>query len=140
MLTGCRSLVGVDTDFGAIQEARHRFGYSADFSVGDMNALSFRDSCFDMVVCLEGIEHVPCDVGNAFLREAARVLRPEGKLFLSSPSCTTAEHSGNEFHAHEYQPVEIEALIAKYFDIDSIQIRQVGPMVVHYFQAGRRAG
>lgn len=138
MLVGCRSLVGTDIDIGAIQEAGRRFGNRAHFCVGDMKALSFGDCSFDVVVCLEGIEHVPCEVGNAFIREAARVLRPEGKLLLSSPSCSSGEHSGNEFHLHEYEPKEIEGLISQHFEVDSVQVREVGPLLVHYFQSEKR--
>jgi SAM-dependent methyltransferase len=46
--------------------------------------LPFRDGAFDALVCLEGIEHFEDQTG--FLRECARVLRPGGRLFLTTPN------------------------------------------------------
>jgi len=47
-------------------------------------ALPFLDASFDALVCLEGIEHFEDQTG--FLRECARVLRPGGRMFLTTPN------------------------------------------------------
>jgi len=44
----------------------------------------FVDEAFDLVVSLEGIEHF--ENQTAFLRECARVLRPGGRLLLTTPN------------------------------------------------------
>jgi SAM-dependent methyltransferase len=46
--------------------------------------LPFREASFDAVVCMEGIEHFEDQTG--FLRECARVLRPGGRLVLTTPN------------------------------------------------------
>ncbi len=57
----------------------------ADFVRADLNkALSFPDGHFDIVLCLEGIEHVENPL--ALLREFYRVLVPGGVLILSTPN------------------------------------------------------
>jgi ubiquinone/menaquinone biosynthesis C-methylase UbiE len=51
---------------------------------GDIQALDHADASFDTVISCETIEHVP-DPQRA-LSELARVLRPGGRLFLTSPN------------------------------------------------------
>lgn len=133
MLKVCRSLVGVDICPKAIQEAKERYGDIAEFVKGDMSSLNFKDASFDIVCCLEGIEHVPRDTAKKFMREAYRVLRDQGMLFLSSPYSKLG-HSRNEYHIHEYPPEEIKELIEKYFQIEEVNIREVDTIEVHYFR------
>lgn len=135
MLRHSKSIVGVDIYPDAIYEARRRYGNVAHFHIGDMKKLDFANNSFDVVVCLEGIEHVSADVGQSFLKEVNRILKPSGKLFLSSPHCRAGGHSGNKFHIHEYQPDEIKELTTRYFEIEKVLVRGVDKMVVHYFQA-----
>jgi 2-polyprenyl-3-methyl-5-hydroxy-6-metoxy-1,4-benzoquinol methylase len=52
---------------------------------GDMEGrLPHDDASFDVVVSVEGIEHI--DGQDAFLREVRRVLKPNGRLLLSTPN------------------------------------------------------
>jgi SAM-dependent methyltransferase len=46
--------------------------------------LPFQDASFDALVCMEGIEHFEDQTG--FLRECARVLKPGGRLVLTTPN------------------------------------------------------
>jgi SAM-dependent methyltransferase len=59
-------------------------GLAARLSVGDLEALSFRDQSFDAALLNEVLEHVPDD--GAALAEVCRVLRPGGRLILLSPT------------------------------------------------------
>lgn len=47
-------------------------------------ALPFRDGAFDYVLSREGIEHLEDQMG--FLRNCARVLRPGGRIVLTTPN------------------------------------------------------
>lgn len=133
-----KSLTGVDINGEAISEAVRRYGHAAEFRVGSMGKLGYPDASFDVISCLEGIEHVPCGIGEQFLREAHRVLRSDGLLLLSSPYCRTMAHSGNPYHIHEYQPDEIRALVSKYFIIEDVVTREVDIMTVLYMRCRRR--
>ncbi|MHC5114162.1 MAG: class I SAM-dependent methyltransferase [Planctomycetota bacterium] len=56
-----------------------------DYVRVDMNeALPFADESFDTAICLEGIEHL-IDPGQ-LLRELIRVVRPGGRVILSTPN------------------------------------------------------
>ena len=50
--------------------------------------LPFADQAYDLVVCCEGIEHL--EHQYRFARELARVLKPGGHLFLTTPNITNA--------------------------------------------------
>lgn len=138
MLDKSKTLLGLDVDAEAIGEAEKRYGGTAQFRVGDMAALPLGDKEADVVVCLEGIEHIPENVAKTFVRECHRVLRNEGVLLLSSPFCSDGTHSGNPFHLKEYQPDEIKSLIGECFDIKSEVERHVDKMTVLYLHCTRK--
>lgn len=55
--------------------------------VGDWNNLSmFPDGIVDVVVSHHSLEHVGCGEGDGFIREAHRVLKPNGSLIVSVPN------------------------------------------------------
>ena len=138
-IRGAKSLVGLDLSEEAIGEANRRYGTLARFQCGDMARLEFGDSSFDVVACLEGIEHVPVEIGRCFLKESERTLRPDGLLLLSSPYCRTMKHSGNPFHIHEYQPEEIHALVSEFFAIETVTTQEVDIMKVLYMRCRKVA-
>lgn len=138
LIKGTRSLQGIDLNAESILEARKRYGSHAEFSVGDMAELKVLDLSLDVVCCLEGIEHVPKEVGRSFLKETQRVLRDGGLLMISSPYCRTQLHSGNPYHIYEYQPEEIQRLLAEFFVIEEIITRNVDIMTVLYIKCKKK--
>ncbi len=79
-------LAGCDVNAGDIARAGAAAGEGGkgDYRVADAAALPWANGSFEVVLCLEAIEHVG-DVG-AVLAEAARVLRPGGTLVLTCPN------------------------------------------------------
>ena len=55
----------------------------ADIRVGSATEIPFGDNEFDLVLCIEVLEHIEKD--NEGCREIARVLKPGGSLILSLP-------------------------------------------------------
>lgn len=83
--------VSADEDRSSLEEAAAILGRNLVQLRGER--LPFRDHCFDVVLCLDYLEHVDNDVG--VLGEIERVLKKGGKLILVTP------HTGKFFLLHK---------------------------------------
>ena len=82
LITHFSDAVGIDMDPGKI-EFMKRKAPRQKFLVMDARDLKFEDNRFDLVFCLEVIEHIrECD---KVMSEIRRVLRSRGKLIISTP-------------------------------------------------------
>jgi ubiquinone/menaquinone biosynthesis C-methylase UbiE len=79
---GARSVTGIDSSAEAVSTAQERLGGLGSVVQGDVEKLPFEADSFDLVVCLEMVEHV-VDAAAA-VAEFRRVLRPGGVLLISS--------------------------------------------------------
>lgn len=77
------SAVGIDVDEEAIRQARSRFP-SIDFQCAPLERIPHPDEAFDVVVCLDVIEHVTDE--RLGITELFRVLRPGGTLIMTTPN------------------------------------------------------
>jgi ubiquinone/menaquinone biosynthesis C-methylase UbiE len=77
-------LVGADVSQVALDRARKRLPNAELVLVEPDEPLPFADNVFDLVTCIETLEHVR-DVQLA-LSEIRRVLRPGGRLALTTPA------------------------------------------------------
>lgn len=109
-----RSVVGVDIGADAVAYASSRYGESAAFRQGDVEALDFADASFDAVCSFETIEHV--EHPERAIEEFARVLRPDGVLVISTPNPrVTTRNPENPFHRIEWSAGDFEALLRRCF-------------------------
>lgn len=76
--------MAADVSRVALERASRRLPNSGLLELQPDEPLPLEDASFDLVVCIETIEHVR-DV-QLFLSEARRVLRPRGTLALSTPA------------------------------------------------------
>src|SRR4051812_36055391 len=79
-------LTGVDTSAVALERARRRLPDAELVHVEPDEPLPFEDHSFDLVTCIEALEHIR-DVQLA-LSEMRRVLPPAGRLALTPPAAS----------------------------------------------------
>ena len=64
--------------------AESRGADAAEWNVGDITRTPYPSDAFDTIFCCETIEHVPFP--RSALAELARILKPGGRLFLTTPN------------------------------------------------------
>lgn len=81
-------IVAIDFAASAIQKgqtfARQQGLAGLTWQVGDIQSIAHDDASFDTVISCETVEHVPEPVRA--IRELARVLKPGGRLLLTTPN------------------------------------------------------
>jgi len=81
-------VTGVEPDGLAVEVARERFGL--DVHRGTLEDIRFPERTFDVVTMNHVIEHVPDPVGT--LEECLRVLKPGGRLVVTTPNVESLGH------------------------------------------------
>lgn len=125
MLSGYALLTGLDIDEGAIYYARTHFP-GIQFVEGRMEQLPFGDNSFDVVICLEGLEHLYLTDARKFLERVHRTLRSKGLLILTAPLLNNNRHSTNPYHLYEFTTQELQSLLESYFISETFEIFQGG--------------
>jgi SAM-dependent methyltransferase len=81
---------GFDAVAAEIDETLHVFPGVKYVNANMGEKLPFADASFDYVVSIEGIEHT--ENAFRFLRECARVLKPSGVMFLTTPNVSCLQN------------------------------------------------
>jgi ubiquinone/menaquinone biosynthesis C-methylase UbiE len=103
-------IIGVDASRYAIRYATDNFKLSnLHFSYADLLKLPFKDYAFDNAYMLAVIEHI-ADT-NALLREIKRVLKSNGKLFLS---VTDRDYHSSPDHVHIFSKKLIKNILIEH--------------------------
>ncbi len=107
-----RRVVGVDYDALTITHVRRAYPWVAAVR-GNLAALPLGPSTVDVVANLQVIEHLWDQAG--FLAECARVLRPGGRLLVTTPNRITFSPGRdtplNPFHTTELSAAELAELV-----------------------------
>jgi SAM-dependent methyltransferase len=138
--SGARVVVGIEADAAALAGRRRVADASGpSFVRADATQLPLVDGSCDVVISFETIEHVADP--SRMLAECRRVLRPGGRLYLSTPNRTVTRWlPSNPFHVREFTTREILTLVGRHFD--GVTCHWQRPVVLPVFafrQIARRA-
>ncbi|MER5669825.1 class I SAM-dependent methyltransferase [Pseudonocardia alni] len=107
-----RSVLALDYDATTVAHVRARYP-RVGVARANLVALPVPDGSVDVVVSLQVIEHLWEQ--ERFLRECRRVLRPGGRLMVSTPNRITFSPGRdtplNPFHTRELDPRELAGLV-----------------------------
>ncbi|HEV7938682.1 MAG TPA: class I SAM-dependent methyltransferase [Solirubrobacteraceae bacterium] len=83
---GVHSITGIEITERDLETARANVNApNVRLQTASATNLPFDDASFDTVVCWEVLEHIPVNTEPQAFQEIARVLRPGGHLYLSTP-------------------------------------------------------
>ncbi|WP_051252072.1 class I SAM-dependent methyltransferase [Rhizobium etli] len=64
----------------------HDMGWANASLIDGAGPLPYEDASFDIINMMEVIEHIPAELGSRTIAELRRVLRPGGRLLISTPN------------------------------------------------------
>ena len=113
-----------------------RWRYGAIDYVCDITKIPAPDGSFDAIVCTEVLEHVPHPVDA--LRELARLLAPDGRLFLTAPLGSGLHQEPYHFYGG-YTPHFYRKFLGE-LGLEIVELKATGGLMKHVGQEAHRAG
>ena len=103
---------GMDNDPVTIEYCKRIYNENgAKFMVGDLTDSVFGTD-YDIIMCIEGIEHIEAKYQAPLVRGFFNALKPGGMLVISSPYSIDNQ---NPYHRHEMNSVEFTRLLYDIF-------------------------
>lgn len=93
-------------------EWAHELPDNVEFRQTSVPPLPYESNSFDYVITFQVIEHIKNDI--EFVREIHRVLRPGGRLILTTPNAPMSL-TRNPWHVREYRIDELKNLLEAFF-------------------------
>ena len=117
---------GLDFDVTTVEYARHvHNSSSAHFARGDLRNSNILENTYDVIACIEGLEHIGIRFQDELLHALRVALKPGGVLVISSPenpSKTSGQSAFNPHHRGELTESDFKTLLHRHFLAREVQI------------------
>ena len=127
---------GIDKNEALIGSLQREYPQSTFIAVNIPPLSSFADNTFDFIVTFQVIEHIDND--DLFVKEAHRVLKPGGKLLLTTVN-KTFSLTRNPWHVREYVADELRALVGRYFPLIETRGIHGNDKVMTYYEQNKKS-
>lgn len=109
-------VMGIDIDQNIIANASKKYQRkNLNFMISNATSIPLKDSCVDVIVSFETIEHIKSKSQKKFLSETVRLLSQNGVLIISTPDKDIYGEGYNQFHEREMNNKEFMKLLKNYF-------------------------
>ncbi len=112
LLQEAKSVTAGDFDTDMVAKVNETYSGRVTAQQLDATALPFADSSFDLVLIMESIYFMP--EGQRAITEAARVLRPGGKLFIATANRDWTSFNPAPMTHHYFTAAELVGLFQKH--------------------------
>ncbi|MDR4485093.1 MAG: class I SAM-dependent methyltransferase [Nitrospirales bacterium] len=111
--SGMQSTLSLGVNQKITEHLRNRRSNVRYVAYDDMSRTCFKENSFDIIVCVEGLEHVEED--ELFIKNVFRILKKGGLLLMTTPH---GDYVPNRIpdHKRHYSKAQLHALLHKYFD------------------------
>lgn len=109
---------------------------NVEFRQATVPPLPFESESFDYVISFQVIEHIKQDL--EFVREVHRVLRPGGKVIITTPNAPMSL-TRNPWHVREYKPEELHNLFEVHFQDVKVEGVTGNEQVMAYYERNRQS-
>lgn len=117
--------LGLDRDEAALAYARRHYQPYGLFGTGDLTHPDLDDEAFDVIGCLEGLEHIDGEFQGPLIATFSKALKPGGVLLVSSPERNgpvSGPNPKNPYHRHELTRLDFLALLQTVFPPAAIEL------------------
>lgn len=107
---------GYDLDQATISYCNYL--YKGSFFTGDLTAPALVPENYDVIACMEGLEHISKDFQRPLVKAFYHALKPNGTLIISCPEAQYGKSGPNDlnpFHLWELTLTDFNLLISEYF-------------------------
>ena len=127
---------GIDKNTDLIAALRQEYPQSTFIAANIPPLTDLADNTFDYIVTFQVIEHIEND--DLFIKEAHRVLKPGGKLLLTTVN-RKFSLTRNPWHVREYYADELKNLMGKYFRSVQTQGIHGNDKVMTYYEQNKES-